>query len=109
VEPYRKSLVEDLYLESVEVDPMDSCDKKVTFEPFVGVAPRRYSDFFDISSMKRKNKDGSVKQWRPAGAVPRLPEYMPTALTRLTAEQEETRVFVGQLRKEGLSRAEKEN
>ncbi len=109
VEPYRKSLVEDLYPDSVEVDPMNSCGKKVAFEPFVGVAPRRYSDFFDISSMKRKNKDGSVKQWRPAGAVPRLPEYMPTAMTRLVAEQEETAIFAGLLRKKGLLKAEEEN
>jgi len=109
VEPYRKSLVEDLYPDSVEVDPMHSSGKKVTFEPFVGVAPRRYSDFFDISSTKRKNKDGSVKQWRPAGAVPRLPEYLPMALARLSAERLETQVFLDQLKSMGLAKNEEQN
>ena len=75
------------------VEAAEPCGDKVRFEPFVGVAPRRYSDLFGLSTMKRKSKDGSWLQWRRADAVPRLPEYMPTAVARLAAEQEEISLF----------------
>lgn len=106
IEPYRKSLVQELYPDSVVVDPADSCSGRVRFEPFVGVAPRRYSDLFGLSSSKRKSKDGSLLQWRRAEANPRLPEYMPSAVARLAAEQDELRVFFGQLREKGLAKPE---
>jgi cytidine deaminase len=106
VEPYRKSLVQELYPDSVVVDPADPCGDKVRFEPFVGVAPRRYSDLFGLSLMKRKSKDGSWLQWRRAEAVPRFPEYMPTAVARLAAEQEEISLFHGQLIEKGLAQGE---
>lgn len=106
VEPYRKSLVQELYPDSIVVDPADSCGDKVRFEPFVGVAPRRYSDLFGLSMMKRKSKDGSWLQWRRAEAVPRFPEYMPTAVARLAAEQKEISVFHGKLIEKGLAHAE---
>ena len=105
IEPYRKSLVQDLYPDSVVVDPADQCSGKVRFEPFVGVAPRRYSDLFGLSAMKRKSKDGSWLQWRRAEAVPRLPEYMPTAVARLAAEEEEISLFSAQLIEKGLAQA----
>lgn len=105
IEPYRKSLVQELYPDSVAVDPADSCGDKVRFEPFVGVAPRRYSDLFGLSTMKRKSKDGSLLQWRHAEAIPRLPEYMPTAVARLAAEQEEIHLFHRQLIDKGLAQA----
>lgn len=76
IEPYRKSLVQELYPDSVIVDPADQCADKVRIEPFVGVAPRRYSDLFDLATMKRKSKDGSGLYWNRSEAVPRLPEYM---------------------------------
>lgn len=106
IEPYRKSLVQELYPDSVVVDPADPCGDKVRFEPFVGVAPRRYSDLFGLSMMKRKSKDGSWLQWRRAEAVPRMPEYMPTAVARLAAEQEEISLFHNQLVEKGLAQAE---
>ena len=106
IEPYRKSLVQDLYPDSVVVDPADQCSAKVRFEPFVGVAPRRYSDLFGLFTMKRKAPDGSLLQWRRIGAIPRLPEYMPTAVARLAAEEEEISLFSTQLIAKGLAKAE---
>lgn len=106
IEPYRKSLVQELYPDSVVVDPADPCGDRVRFEPFVGVAPRRYSDLFGLSMMKRKSKDGSWLQWRRAESVPRLPEYMPSAVARLAAEQEEISLFHSQLKEKGLAQAE---
>jgi cytidine deaminase len=108
IEPYRKSLVQELYPDSVVVDPADTCLGKVRFEPFVGVAPRRYSDLFGLSTAKRKSKDGSLLQWRGTEADPRLPEYMPSAVARLAAEQEEIRFFLGQLKEKGLAEPEDE-
>jgi cytidine deaminase len=103
VEPYRKSLVQELYPDSVSVDPAEPSAGKVRFEPFVGVAPRRYSDLFGLSSSKRKQKDGSLLQWKRAGAVPRLPEYLPSAVARMAAEQDEIKLFLNQLRSKGLA------
>ncbi len=103
IEPYRKSLVQELYPDSVVVDPVDSCAGKVRFEPFVGVAPRRYSDLFGHSGIKRKDKDGALLQWKGTEAVPRLPEYMPFAVARLASENEEVKLFFGQLRNKGLA------
>ena len=53
--------------------------------------------------MKRKAKDGSAVQWRRTEATPRLPEYMPSAVARLAAEQEEIKVFLSQLKEHGLA------
>jgi cytidine deaminase len=103
IEPYRKSLVQELYPDSVVVDPADDCVGKVRFEPFVGVAPRRYADLFGLATTKRKGKDGSLLQWRRAEAVPRLPEYMPSAVALLASEQDEIRIFLGQLKDRGLA------
>lgn len=103
IEPYRKSLVQELYPDSVLVDPAEPCTGKVRFEPFVGIAPRRYSDLFGLSTLKRKSKDGSILQWRRAEALPRLPEYMPSSLARLAAEQDEIRLFLSQLQSKGLA------
>ena len=103
IEPYRKSLVQDLYSDSVAVDPADAHADKVRFEPFVGVAPRRYADLFGLSTIKRKGKDGSLLQWRRADATLRLPEYMPSDVARAKAEDQESRVFLIQLHNKGLA------
>lgn len=103
IEPYRKSLVQELYPDSISVDPADSCSDKVRFEPFVGVAPRRYSDLFGLLNTKRKATDGTAIQWKRADAVPRFPEYMPSAVARIAAEQEETKLFLSQLQEKNLA------
>lgn len=106
IEPYRKSLVQELFPDSIVVDPADSCEGRVRFEPFVGVAPRRYSDLFGLSTARRKGRDGSLLQWKRSESAPRLPEYMPAADARLTAEQGEIREFLGRMREKGLAEPE---
>jgi cytidine deaminase len=108
IEPYRKSLVQELYPDSVVVDPADSCTGKVRFEPFVGVAPRRYSDLFGLSTAKRKTRDGSLLQWRGAEAVPKFPEYMPSAVARVKAEDGVISIFSGQMKAQGLANPKEE-
>ena len=41
VEPYPKSLVADLYSDSITVDGDSECGDKVRMHPFVGIAPKR--------------------------------------------------------------------
>jgi len=94
--------VQELYEDSIAVDQADSCGDKVVFVPFVGVAPRRYFEFFAVSNRKRKNKDGSLVHWQRANAKPYLPEYMPTASARVAAEQEEIKLFFNCLKEKGL-------
>lgn len=78
VEPYPKSMAMDLHDDSIALDdegdgtsegdePGKDSDrpKKVRFEPFVGMAPRRYSALFstvtpDGRRLKRKAKGGNV-------------------------------------------------
>lgn len=70
IEPYPKSLAKDLYADSIQVDPdlsesqLDKCSgDSVYFAPFEGVAPRRYSEFFEWA--KRKGSKGKAIQWDP--------------------------------------------
>jgi hypothetical protein len=86
VEPYPKSLVQELYPDSISVDTHSECEGRVRLEPFVGIAPKRYGDLFALLKRKRKNPDGTVATWRRNDAVPTLPEYLPSPLARLAAE-----------------------
>jgi cytidine deaminase len=75
VEPYPKSLVNELYPDSIQVDADSHSGTHVDFEPFVGVAPRRYLDLFSLGEMDRKDKMGRIQEWDRAIAMPRLGEY----------------------------------
>ena len=63
IEPYAKSLVLELYRDSVVVDDPNAKDTFVHFEPFAGVAPRQFMNLFDASSIDRKNKNGDCIEW----------------------------------------------
>ncbi|UTW44991.1 hypothetical protein KFE80_11480 [bacterium SCSIO 12696] len=71
IEPYPKSMTKQLYSGSVLMDG-ESGDFKVAFESFVGVAPRRYMEFFSMP--KRKDDRGKVVEWDGKTAYPRVPE-----------------------------------
>jgi cytidine deaminase len=59
VEPYEKSRTAELYSDSVSVEPTEEVPSKANFKAFVGVAPRRYMEFFQLSG-DRKKKNGRV-------------------------------------------------
>ena len=99
LEPYAKSLVGELYSDSIVVDGEGQCGDKVPFEPFVGIAPTRYSDLFALAGRRRKNKDGTVKAWRRSGSLPNIPEY---SVARMAAEQKEFKDFKNEMVKKGL-------
>lgn len=82
VEPYPKSRALDFHSEAIqlksELNSVVENNKLVTFEPFVGVGPRRFLDLFSMSlgagsKLCRKNKDGSIVDWNKADAPIRTP------------------------------------
>ncbi|MBX9689086.1 MAG: hypothetical protein K2X27_20420 [Candidatus Obscuribacterales bacterium] len=66
IEPYPKSLAEEQYPDSIVVTSSGSPADKLSFEPFVGIAPRQYMWVF--AKNKRKKKDGTVLRWIPTEA-----------------------------------------
>jgi cytidine deaminase len=87
IHPYPKSAVADMYPDSIAVDQPGVRDK-VSFEPFVGVAPRRYMDLFTMA--ERRRADGSVAHWDGRAKVPRL--SAPAAAYLVQEEAEFTRL-----------------
>ncbi len=81
IEPYPESLATELHDDSLVVDPTEeliaSGKRLVWFETFVGVAPRRYFEFF--SKLKRKDERGEPLKWEQKGASPRFPESWASA------------------------------
>jgi hypothetical protein len=84
VAPYAKSLAEELHRDAVLVDPSVATEsdispddrRKVTFEPFVGVGPRRFLPLFEMPD--RKDHDtGKVLPFEPEVAMPRLDDIEP--------------------------------
>ncbi len=73
IEPYPKSLAEDLHGDSMTVDE-ERFENKVLFEPFSGVSPKRYMELFEM--MPRKDEHGNRIPWNPADAVPRYRELV---------------------------------
>jgi deoxycytidylate deaminase len=70
IEPYSKSLARQLYPDSIEVDDEGMAGAKVKCEPFVGVGPRRYMQWFAMLP-DRKNRNGTAKLFKKKHAWPR--------------------------------------
>jgi deoxycytidylate deaminase len=71
IEPYPKSMAQRLYPEAISTETTKGDDGRVKFEPFLGVAPGRYTDLFEMAG-KRKRPDGTTIEWKRATAEPRL-------------------------------------
>jgi hypothetical protein len=69
IEPYAKSLAVELHEDALQLDSETEA-RKVPFLPFVGVAPRAYTNLFSMP--KRKNEDGTVISWDERSANPRV-------------------------------------
>lgn len=94
IEPYPKSLAAELHPDAIAMDDGQSSGK-VVFESFVGVAPRRYMDFFAWDN--RKKKDGTIPPWDRTRARLRLAENTPSYLAQLVGEKRELKAFKKQL------------
>jgi deoxycytidylate deaminase len=78
IAPYPKSLAEELHGDAICVDPAerDPERREVTFEPFVGVGPRRYLDVFAMPPRK-DSETGAALEFHAETAIPRLDEIEP--------------------------------
>ena len=61
IEPYPKSLVPELYADSISVKEGEDPGTKIPFQPFVGISPNRYAELF--SKTRWKDADGKPNQW----------------------------------------------
>lgn len=69
IEPYPKSYAKELYRGDILLKRApENLDGKLYFEPFIGVAPNRYRDFFEKG--KRKGGDGRAKDWQKDRPIP---------------------------------------
>ncbi|NTV05710.1 MAG: dCMP deaminase family protein [Chlorobiaceae bacterium] len=81
VEPYPKSRALDFHSESIELKTdadRPQSDKRVVFEPFIGVGARRFLDLFSMSlgsgmKLRRKDKQGNTIEWKKEEADVRTP------------------------------------
>ena len=76
VEPYTKSRADQLHNDSISIAQAKPSKKKVSFVPFVGVAPRRYREMFDaagraeLGHLARSDDDGRKLQFDKTAALP---------------------------------------
>lgn len=70
VEPYPKSKARQLHSDSIQIDPERVIAGRVTFEPFVGIAPRQYQEIFDARNV-RKDDVGNIFNWQTKGIRPK--------------------------------------
>jgi len=74
VEPYPKSKALDFHKDSIT---LESEDKKLKFEPFVGVGPRSFFSLFSVNlgggyPIVRKKEDGAPVEWSEKSARLRM-------------------------------------
>jgi deoxycytidylate deaminase len=74
IEPYPKSQAEELYKDSLVVDPSTPADRKVAFEPFVGIAPSLYMWMF--KNPDRKSSSGDMVKWSISAGNPKLKRFV---------------------------------
>lgn len=84
IEPFPKSQAFKLHRDALQVDEECEDDEHVHFQPFVGIAPTRYADLFQMT--RRRDDDGAIRRWRWADALPRYPDTWP-AVTYPFAEE----------------------
>jgi deoxycytidylate deaminase len=101
IEPYPKSLVHELYDDSISLDP-EHKGSKVRFISFVGIAPSLYMRLFEVGERKRKNEDGKIIKWNPRVSFPQLLRAYSEAAARV-AEEEKLKVFRNRLSEERYS------
>jgi len=82
IEPYEKSRTKDLYDDSISVEPYEASTRRANFKAFVGVAPRKYMDLFEMPS-SRKNRSGKILDADDIANNPRIKRIV---LTYLFAE-----------------------
>ncbi len=103
VEPYPKSLVAELFRDSIEIDAEVETTERVQFVPFTGVAPSVYIRYFRATNKtSRKAKDGTITKWTAAVARPHVPPSY-SSKAQSVAETALLLSFTDKLRAEGIT------
>lgn len=86
IEPYAKSMAAELYPDDIEFGGEKTMRvhgpgsaARTKFRPFIGVAPRRFLDFF--SAENRKDQFGQATKWNSASAIMRYANSQPPDLS----------------------------
>lgn len=97
IEPYAKSKTKEFHDESSVFGLRQGGgeEDRISFQPFVGVGPRRFFDLFSMAfgsgyPLQRKSSDGSVLTWVPADGKLRTPMLPWTYIDR---EMKAARLF----------------
>lgn len=93
LQPYYKSLVRELYEDSVSIDELIS--GKVLFQPFRGVTPNGFRMVFEKT--KRKDSNDNALKWTSAQAEPIFTTDFPTYLEVEASVLKDLRVIVEQI------------
>jgi deoxycytidylate deaminase len=96
IEPYAKSLALELHSNSIQLDSSAGADR-IPFVPFLGVAPRNYTDIFAMS--ERKTDNGEVIDWAAETANPRVSGSF---WSYLEYEKEDLNLLTQRLKNKGL-------
>ena len=72
IEPFAKSLAQNLHSDSIVRDRRRYGDKRVLFRQFLGVAPSLYGPFFRRERSERRDEHGVALKYAPASARPRV-------------------------------------
>ena len=77
IEPYPKSRAFNLHSDSIAIDTFEEGIGRVSFHPFVGIAPRQYMELFSFSKGQRVRKDGKIVEWEQtkSNALPRFVRF----------------------------------
>jgi deoxycytidylate deaminase len=99
IEPYQKSKALDFHVDSVKFEfsstSLEPGKSHVSFEPFVGVGPRRFFDLFSMRlgvgyELRRKDRDGQIVKWETEKSKLRV-QMLPYSYVEL--EQQASSVF----------------
>jgi hypothetical protein len=88
IEPYEKSKASEFHQDSIVFGTGNQDNRRVRFEPFVGIGPRRFFDLFSMNlstgyDVVRKNgtsDTGEKVPWKPQEARPRVQMLQSTYL-----------------------------
>lgn len=84
IEPYPKSRAKQLHKDSITVDAKDKANKKINFESFTGIAPRKFLHMFEMNG-ERKDETGKIIDWSKSIKKPRVVRFMNTYIDIETA------------------------
>ena len=111
IEPYPKSRVAEMYDDSIVVDDAGDAHH-VGFRAFVGIAPRRFVEWFEVpeptgrrpfSEVKRRNDDGTWVRWEQIKDS-RRPRTYDLPLAIMVREQEALEKFQDDVAVAGLKK-----